>query len=186
MGASKRNEMRRQEYELSSPALVQREVRNAVRTPIAHSAIEWTEYPSIPPGEYSAYCVWAGKYYDPVFKRWTCLLRFDVMSENRMDVVARIPMWLSLGEGEKPRASMRSKYLSEWVKANGGRPARGDRLSPQVFAHRVARVEIGDTTRGPIPYSVVKKILHWETGKSGHSVSKSYSQGRQRETTEDE
>jgi hypothetical protein len=143
-------------------------------------AIEWNEYPRIPPGEYVAYCAWAGKYHDPVFKRWTCLLRFDVLHENQMDVIARIPMWLSLGNGEQPRAPRRSNYLKEWVEANCGPPTRGDRLSPQVFVHRIARVEVGDTTKGPVPYSVAKKILRWETGKSGHSISKSHSQGRQR------
>jgi hypothetical protein len=149
-------------------------------------AIEWANYPQIPPGEYSAYCTWAGKYHDPVFKRWTCLLRFDVLRDNRIDIVARVPMWLSLGSGEKPRASRRGSYLKEWVEANGGPPVRGDRLSPQVFVHRIARVEVGDTMKGPVPYSVVKKIVRWETGKSGHSVSKSHSQERQRERTGDE
>jgi hypothetical protein len=141
--------------------------------------VEWAEYPHVLPGEYSAYCAWAGKYYDPAFKRWTCLLRFDVLRENQIDVVARIPMWLPLGTGDKPRASRRGKYLKEWVEANDEPPARGDRLSPRVFVGRIARVEVGHTEKGPVPYSVVKKILRWETGKSGHSVSKSHSQGRQ-------
>jgi hypothetical protein len=115
-----------------------------------------------------------------------CLLRFDVLHKNQIDVVARIPMWLPLGKGERPRASRRGKYLKEWVEANGTPPARRDRLSPRVFAHRIARVEVGDTEKGPVPYSVVKEILRWDTGKSGHSVSKSHSQGRQREGTGDE
>jgi hypothetical protein len=51
---------------------------------------------------------------------------------------------------------------------------------------RIARVEVGDTSKGPVPYSVVKKILCWETGKPRHSVSKSHSQGRHGETTRDE
>jgi hypothetical protein len=121
-----------------------------------HAPIEWTDYPRIQPGEYSAFCAWAKKYYDRAFKRWTCLLRFDVLHKNQMEVVARVPMWLALGDGEKPRASRRSKYLDEWVKANGGPPDRGDRLSPQVFANRIALVQVGDTTKGPVPYSVVR------------------------------
>jgi hypothetical protein len=151
------------------------------RRRLGPEAIDWTDYPRIPPGEYLAYCAWAGKYHDRSFNRWTCLLRFLVLHENRVDVVARIPMWLALGSGEKPRASMRCNYLKAWVDANGGPPARGDRLSPQVFVHRIARVDVGDTAKGPVPYSVVKTIQRWETGKSGHSVSKSHSQGRQRE-----
>jgi hypothetical protein len=162
------------------------QVKGKGRRSTVLSEIEWTDYPKIPTGEYSAYCAWAGKYYDPVFKRWTCLLRFDVLRESGIGVVARVPMWLSLGTGEKPRAPRRSNYFKEWVHASGGSPSRGDRLSPQVFVHRIARVEVGDTTKGPAPYSVVKKILLWETGKSGHSVSKSHSQGRQPERTRDE
>jgi len=140
--------------------------------------IEWEDYPRIRSGEYSAYGVWARKYRDPAFKRWTCLLRFDVLRENRIDVIARIPMWLALGSGDVPRASRRSRYLREWVDANGGPFSRGDRLSPQVFVHRMARIEVGDTTKGPVPYSVVKKILRWETGFPCHSVNKSDSQGQ--------
>jgi hypothetical protein len=152
----------------------------------AQGAIGWIDYPRIPPGEYSAYCAWAGKYHDPAFRRWTCLLRFDVLRENGTDAIARIPMWLSLGNGDKPRASRRSNYLKEWVEANCGPPIREDRLSPRVFVHRIARIEVGDTTKGPVPYSVVKKILRWETGSWGHSVSKSHSQGRQWQRTRDE
>ena len=91
-----------------------------------------------------------------------------------------IPLWFGLGDDEKPRASRRGKYLAEWVKANGGPPGRGDRLSPNVFTRRIARVQIGDT-KSPIPYSVIKKIIRWETGSSRHSVSKYTSQGRPRE-----
>ena len=140
--------------------------------------IEWKAYPRIEPGEYFANCYWARKYYDPAMRRWTCLLRWDVLSENLLSTVAkRIPLWFSLGDGEKPHASRRGKYLREWVRANGAPPGRGDRLSPNVFTRRVARVEIGDTT-GPVPYSVVRRIRQWETGPLCHSVSKSTSQGR--------
>jgi hypothetical protein len=37
---------------------------------------------------------------------------------------------------------------------------------------------IGPRTKGPAPYSVVRRIIEWETGFPGHSVSKSTSQGR--------
>ncbi len=168
-----------------TPAALQRKAPQPRRRP-GPDAIDWTDYPRIPPGKYSAYCAWAGEYHDPIFKRWTCLLRFDVLHGNQVDVVARIPMWLALGNCDKPRASRRSNYLKEWVEANSGPPIRGDRLSPKVFVHRIATVEVGDTTKGPVPYTVVKKILRWQTGKSGHSVSKSHSQGRQRERARDE
>jgi hypothetical protein len=43
----------------------------------------------------------------------------------------------------------------------------------------MARVEIGDS-EGPAPYSVVRRIIEWETGLTGNSVNKSHSQGRPR------
>jgi hypothetical protein len=78
-------------------------------------------------------------------------------------------MWYRLGDGETPRPSRRGKYLRDWVKANDGRPpAKGDRMSPKVFMRRIARVEIGDST-GPVPYSIVRKIVNWETGATEQS-----------------
>jgi hypothetical protein len=140
--------------------------------------IEWKDYPRIAPGEYRACCKWGKQYRDPGFRRWICLLRWNVLTEDLLRVIACVPLWFPLGAGDKPRASRRGKYLPEWIRANGGPPARGDRLSPGVFVHRLARVEIGDT-EGPVPYSVVRRIIEWETGSPGHSVSKSHSQGRQ-------
>jgi len=144
-----------------------------------HEGIEWNEYPRIPPGEYAAYCYWGKRYYDPGMHRWTCLLRWDVLADDLQQTIARcIPLWFPLGNGEKPRASRRGKYLPEWVRANGAPPTPGDRLSPRVFTQRMARVEIGDT-QSAAPYSVVKKILRWDTRSPRHSISKSHSQGRQ-------
>ena len=146
------------------------------------AAIEWREYPRIVPGEYLAHCYWAKRYRDPCMRRWTCLLRWDVLSHDLQRTIAQcVPVWFALGEGDKPHASRRGKYLREWVRANGGPPGRGDRLSPNVFTHRIARVEIGDAN-SPIPYSVVKRIIRWETGRACQSVSKSTSQGRHGES----
>jgi hypothetical protein len=140
-------------------------------------AIDWKAYPRIAPGEYRAYCKWGKQYRDPGFRRWTCLLRWDVLTDDLLKVIACVPQWFPLGSRERPHASRRGNYLPEWILANGGAPARRDRLSPGVFVHRMARVEIGDT-EGPAPYSVVRRIIEWETGRPGHSVSKSHSQGR--------
>jgi hypothetical protein len=139
----------------------------------ADLAIEFAHYPLVPPGTYSAYCAWTHQYFDRGFRRWTCLLLFDLFHANGVDVIARVPMWLSLGPGQKARASRRGKYLAEWVKARGGPPARGDRLSPRVFAHRMALVEVRGTMKGPAPYSVVRTVLQWLTG---NGVSQSTSQ----------
>ena len=156
------------------------------RQPRKHRAepdIEWQEYPLIEAREYPAYCRWAKCYRDRGFRRWTCLLRWEVLSDDLLRVIATVPQWLPLGDGGKPTASRRGKYLPEWVSANGGPPTRGDRVSPRVFTRRMARVEVGDTDpeKSPVPYSVVRRIVSWETGAiSGNSVSKSHSQGRQR------
>jgi hypothetical protein len=140
--------------------------------------IEWKAYPRIAPGEYAAYCFWAKRYRDPGLQRWTCLLRWDVLSDDLQQTIARcVPLWFPLGSGEKPKASRRGKYLPAWVTAHGGAPLPSDRLSPRVFIRRFARVEIGDT-KGPVPYSVVKRIIVWETAHQGHPVNKSTSQGR--------
>jgi len=140
-------------------------------------AIEWTNYPRIPPGEYRAYCKWGKQYRDPGFRRWTCLLRWEILTVDLLRVIARVPQWFPLGNGNKPHASRRGIYLPEWARANSGPPARKDRLSPRVFVGRFARVEVGDTD-GPAPYSVVRRIVDWETGALGHSVNKSHSQGK--------
>jgi hypothetical protein len=151
----------------------------ALRRHEPSETIEWKEYPRIEPGEYFANCYWAKRYRDPGFKRWTCLLRWDVLSEDLQRTIAKcVPLWFPLGSGEAPHASRRGKYLREWVRANGGPPEKGDRLSPRVFTRKVARVEIGDT-ESPAPYSVVRKIIRWETGIPGHSVISYTSQGRQ-------
>lgn len=139
-------------------------------------AIEWNEYPRLIPGEYRGYCRVANHYRDPGFRAWRCMLRWDLLSGDMLRVLACVPQWFALGCDDKPRASRRGKYLPEWIRANGGPPARRDRLSPNVFVRRVALVEVGDTD-GPIPYSVVRRIISWETGFRGHSVSKSHSQG---------
>lgn len=138
--------------------------------------IEWKDYPRFPPGPYRAYCKSGKHYKDRGFHRWTCLLRWDVLTDDLLCVRGCVPMWFPLGSGDKPRASRRGKYFPEWIRANGGPPARKDRLPPSVFTLRMARVKIGDT-EGPAPYSVVREIIEWETGPRGHSVTKSHSQG---------
>jgi hypothetical protein len=144
---------------------------------VAHSEpeIQWRDYDRIERGVYPAYCLWAKHYRDPGFKRWTCLLRFDVLSDDLLRVLACVPFWMNLGARDKPHAGRRKKYFQEWVRANGEPPTRGDRLSPRVFTGRMTHIEIGDT-KGDAPYSVVRKILSWETGglrvtqSSSHTV----------------
>jgi hypothetical protein len=138
--------------------------------------VTWSDYLRIEPGDYPAYCKKAHWYWEPGFKRWTCILLFDVFSEDDLQSsLGTIPKWINGGNGKKPKAGRRGHYLPEWVKANGGPPARKDRLSPRVFMRRMARVRIADTTKGAVPYSVVRQILEWSTGQA---VNQSHSQGK--------
>jgi hypothetical protein len=142
---------------------------------------EWDfkHYPRIAAGVYPAYCQSATIYRDPQYKRWTCLLRWDVLADDLLTAIATVPCWFSLGNGERPKATRRCKYLREWVRANGGPPTRFDRSSRAVFVRRMARVQVDDThpKNSPIPYSVVREILCWDTGQfQSQSVDKSHSQ----------
>ena len=147
--------------------------------------------PRVPPGEYLARVrVVKGPYRDRFTGRWTLLLVFDVMKENLFEIVAKnVPMFFNLGYGEKPKASRGSKYFHAWCVANGGPPRRGDRMTTRVFANRLARVLLDDTkrsrwdlNRAVAPYSVVRKILRWETGLSTQEFNSSTVQGRHRTT----
>jgi hypothetical protein len=164
-----------------NPMRLRQKVSGPTLVPRDEPEIEWRDYPRIQPGSYFAYCRWAKKYHDRGFRRWTCLLRFNVLSDDLLRSLGSVPCWLNLSGGEKPFAGRRSRYFAEWIRANGMAPMRGDRLSPRVFVGRMTRVEIDDTdpAKSAAPYSVVRKILSWETGGVlGHSVSKSNSQGR--------
>ena len=121
-------------------------------------------YPLVPNGTYRAYSSSARVYFDKGYKRWTCLIRWDLLGDDGANI-ARVPCWLSLGNGPKPHAGRRGRYLVEWVRAHGGPPSRGDRLPPKVFVRRIATVEVGisDPTKSAVPYSVVRTIVRWET-----------------------
>lgn len=126
--------------------------------------VEWADYDRVMPGKYFAYCRSVSQYRDHFYERWVCILRFDLLAPNKADVVARVPMWLSLGGGKNPHAPLRGRFFAEWIRANGGPPARGDRLSIRIFTRRMAVVVVGDTASPTAPYTVVKEILSWETG----------------------
>jgi len=82
-------------------------------------SVEWRDYPRISPGQYFAYCYWANRYRDRGFHRWTCLLRWDVLSDDLLITIAHcVPLWFHLGDKDKPHASRRGKYLREWVRAS--------------------------------------------------------------------
>ena len=134
--------------------------------------IIWRHCARIEPGNYPAYSRSAKAYFDHQFKRWVCVVQFDILDDARTKLLARITWYLNLGSGERPRASRRSNYWTAWVKASGRQPKRADRLTPHVFEKRYALVAVADTTKthaqaaitSEESYSVVREVLTWETG----------------------
>lgn len=135
--------------------------------------ISWRYCHRIEPGEYRAHSRSSRVYVDGYFHRWVCAVQFDVLNDSLIDVLARLTWYLNLGSKDDPSAGRRSEYWQAWVMANHGPPKRTDRLSPQVFVGRYARVSVEDTQRDfkgvtnpENAYSVIRKVLEWETGGS--------------------
>ncbi|MGA9986682.1 MAG: hypothetical protein WA383_21395 [Terriglobales bacterium] len=138
--------------------------------------ISWRSYDRIEPGEYVAYCRAADVYLDSEFRRWVCRTQWTVFDDSRTNKLADLTKFFNLGEGRKPRAtSRRSHYRQAWIAANGGQsPTRGSRMEPTIFVHRFARIEVADvekdrnqmTLSADQVYSVVRRILSWETGEA--------------------
>jgi len=137
------------------------------------SEIEWTYTPRLPPGDYTAISRGAKAYFDHQFQRWVCGVQFDIMGDPvSTERIARLTWFLNLGSRPRPKAGRRTKYWTAWVRANGGPPKRGDRLSPNVFSGRVAVVRVGDTAKthdratvgSEYAYSVVRDVIAWQTG----------------------
>lgn len=142
--------------------------------PKPDAEIEFSSWPRIEPGEYKAYARKAVMYQHRQFKRWLCLVLFDVLDDHQ-NKLATVAWYLNLGRGEKPKAAGASKFLAAWIKANGGRrPTRADRISLRIFRQRMATVVIEDTRRSSwadsIPeasaYSVVRDVKSWDVGST--------------------
>ena len=127
-------------------------------------SVDWPDYLRLVPGVYPAYCKKARWYWDNRFKRWTCILLFDVFASDLGTSLGTIPMWFNGGNGKTPKAGRCMLYFPAWVRANGAPPPRKDRLSPKVFEDRMAKLLVGDT-KGDAPYSVGRKILEWSTDR---------------------
>ena len=81
--------------------------------------VEWGDYVRLDPGIYQAYCKLAKWYKDPGFKRWTCILKFDVMAANLTDSLGIIPIWFNGGDEDVSHAGRRSGYFAAWVSFAG-------------------------------------------------------------------
>jgi hypothetical protein len=139
--------------------------------------IEWQYVTRIVPGEYHAYSRHSAIYFDRQFRRHVCAIHFDILDEFTLERLASCTWYLNLGSKDKPRSGRRSNYWIAWVKANGGPPARSDRLSPKVFEGRYATVRIEDTAKtfrqatveDGMAYSIVRDVISWKTGSTNHS-----------------
>jgi hypothetical protein len=144
--------------------------------------IQFDSWPRITPGEYPAYSKRAAVYFDKHFKRWVCLVRFEILDAN-MRTLALVPWFLNLGRGNKPHMGRRSNFYLAWVQAAGGKtPTRTDRPSVELFKRRHATVLVRDTEHNfkaaPVDkntcYSVVRAVKSWDTGESiSQSVNQS-------------
>ena len=141
--------------------------------------VAWGDYPRLPPGDYTAFCRCANWYWEKSYKRHTCILRFDVLADNLVDNLGSVAMWFGGGnDKDKIEAGRKGLFFNAWVTANDGPPPRRDRLAPNVFVRRMARVQVADT-KGSSPYSKVSRILRWETAREASTpVISSHSQGR--------
>lgn len=131
-------------------------------------------YDHIQPGEYTGYCRSVKTYFDSHWRRWVCQSQWDIVDDSRMNTLAQITKFFNLGEAKTPKAtSRRANYWRAWVDANAGRPPmRGQKMNPNIFLRRFARVTVADVEKDfngnalsdAEVYSVISKIVTWETG----------------------
>jgi hypothetical protein len=126
------------------------------------------------PGEYRGHCRHTNIYRDGFFKRWICLLQFDVKGDS-LQTIGHATRFINLGRRDKPHFGRRSDYFAEYVKAMGAAPKRADRVAPnRVFLGRMATIIIGDVINNfrdrklqiapELFYSVVREIKAWDNG----------------------
>jgi len=139
--------------------------------------IDFDVYDRIDPGEYLAYCREATLKRNPRYGQWTVFLLWDVFSPNGMTKIATVRRWIYIGtRGDKPHVGRGTDFWNWWVQANDGHPpTRADRMTPRIFTKRMARVEVtdsgppkarkGEAPKPHNPYSIVKRVLSWETGR---------------------
>jgi len=96
-------------------------------------------HPRVPPGDYVLYCSEAKVYCDPGLKAYKCRLRF---SDPSSETLPMLSAFINLGSNPKPPGP-RSRYYQEWTIANGARPKRKDRMSPNVFLGKFFLVRVG-------------------------------------------
>ncbi len=92
-----------------------------------------TDWPLAPPSETDLpggdyVLAYRGAKKDQWFGQHKVRLLFEIVGPHEC-AGSHIPLFATLEERPSPRC----KYYAIWVKANGGPPRRGDRMSPNVF-----------------------------------------------------
>jgi hypothetical protein len=88
-------------------------------------------------------------------------IRLDWEPVEGTGASTRIPLFATLGR----HCSQRSKYYGLWVKANGGPPRRGDRMSPKVFrGYWRVRIAWSVPKNGGHPMPQVVELIERDAG----------------------
>ena len=144
--------------------------------PNQSEVIDFDVYDRIEPGEYLAYCREAKLKRNPRYGQWTVFLLWDVLTPDG-EMIAAVRRWIYIGaRAGKPHVGRGTDFWNWWVQANDGHPpTRTDRMTPRIFEKRLARVMIadsqpprprrGEAARPHVPYSIVRRVLSWETGR---------------------
>ncbi len=145
--------------------------RRVIAFPSPEPQVTFASYDYIEPGTYQGFSRSAKIYQDKFFKRWTCVVLFDVLDGSLVNVIARLAWYLNLGTGDKPRAGRRGNFWAAWCAAKGSAPKRGDRMTAAVFVHRHVTVEVESVTKNhegislsEPSYSKIARIVSWNTG----------------------
>jgi hypothetical protein len=84
----------------SRPGSILESAEGSMKKDIEEPGVVWGEYDRLEPGDYPAFCKRAKWYWDPSYKRWTCMLLFDVLGPNSNDSLGTIPLWLRGARGQ--------------------------------------------------------------------------------------
>lgn len=130
-------------------------------------ALVWKgpDYPILSPGIYAARGIKTqGPEWVRNFFRWSLRVEFGLTSEP-----LSISAFFNFGNSpDAPKIARMGRYYKAWVLANGGHPAKGEEMSPDVFLEgQFFEVEVQDCNRDsegkPKPgaecYSRIVKII---------------------------
>lgn len=142
--------------------------RGRVATVENNAPIAEQQRPRIPPGEYDAIChktetgrSWGG--------RTDIYILFRICG-GKWDGTE---LFMACTYHLKRKLSPRYKYYQQWTLAKGAPPEKGERLSPEVFCHKMYRIYVRGTQKrhgdgrlmaNCVQYSVVDSIIETQTG----------------------